>query len=985
MLDMGVLDVGKKAQFERWLSPERARASNPRGVGREWVMPMSKAELDWTEQQRPLINADKIYDASRHPSPNNEIDRYADNINMSKIEGVGDIQSALKAMADVVGRESTPLIASETFRKTTELAGELGLTVRKYIGTQGGRMPDAAELTAARALLQAATRNAINKAQVAKETQAPMDLVEYERAIIVADAVRKQLSGDITKLARAFGSLKRVVGEPGTEQMQKMLDLSIDAFGGPERLLDSAIRLADLSEAGTSAARSQIAAELNPSLRGALTEMWIMNMLSGIKTQVRNLFSNQGMAMMAPPESFIAAVIGKGRTTLGAGAQILMGDRAPAYLTNQDRVMFGEAQARIHGYLTGFYGGMRLAGKVVASEDIWNPLLRAERARNAPVVGRLIDRAARAIESGRDITVDPRLKHLEDMRVKTQEFRLGQFRREAFGLDRGSESVASQRVGAVIDQIGEMQRIPGIGLETGDAFYRSIGFMQEIHARAWRRAAREDPRGARFLTKAFRQRVAEYSAEPTEADIAAADLNAAEQTFTNPLGPLGKGIMKLRRTVPGLRLLVPFMLAPTNLTTRAFERTPAGLLMRPVRAKIKAGGVEGDTALAKLAMGSLILGGFAHMAAQGLITGDGPTDPALRGPWLDEYQPRSWFWGDADTGLGQWISYDVAEPYSSLMAIGADVGDTERGQELLAETVAPLANMLGFAANYAEIVGELEPETASELAEIGATAMMKNFASKTWWRSLDELSNVMSNPDRQFERWRNAYVKSIVPRIVSHAAQLQDPVWRDAHTMLDSLKSQIPGYTKDLAAHRNAFGRVLHFGGGLGPDLVSPIYTKNVTGNPLYLEIIRLQLPIRKAQRRIGAIELNPHEYSWLLETGGQPAETFLIDVVNNKFAVNPNKTGNFTDPELRIPKLNIRLARNKNLLWRDMTNLEQKGVILGVMRATFHSARELMLAEILQSDPDRVLNPIRKELAREGRDRQRVGLDLNDEEGFYP
>lgn len=986
MLDTGILDVGKKAQFERWLSPERARASNPRGTGREWVMPMTKAELDWQNQERPLVDVDRIYDASQHPSPNNTVERYADNINLTKIKGEGDIQSVLKVLAETVGRESTPLIKSESFRETTQLADELGLTVRQYIGSKGGRMPDAAELTAARSLLQAATRNVINKAQTAKETQAPMDLVEYHRARIVQNAVREQLSGEITKLARAFGSLRQVVGEPGSEQLVKMLDLTIDNLGGSERLLDSAIRVADLSEAGTAAITKQIQAELKPTLAGAMMETWIMGLLSGIKTNARNLISNQGMAMMAPPEAFFSATIGKARTTIGAGAQLLMGDRAPGYLTNPDRVMFGEAQARIHGYLSGFYGGMRLATKLIASEDLWNPITRSQRARNAPVIGKLVDRVARAIEAGKDIVVDPRLEHLEQARVKTSEMRVGQFERRAFGLDPRSESKVSQKVGQLIDDIGEVVRSPGsIGLESGDALYRSIGFMSEVAARAWRRAAREDPRGARFLTKAFRQQVNEYTSNPSAEDIAHADLNAAEVTFTNPLGPLGNGILKLRRTVPGMRLLIPFMLAPTNLNTRAVERSPAATMFKNVREKIKAGGAAGDTALARMTMGSMILAGFAHMAAMGLVTGDGPSDPALRSGWLDEHGERSFFWGDSSTGLGQWISYDVLEPWAALMGVGSDIGDTARGKALLAETVAPMINLLGFTANYAEIVGQLEPEDAQELAEIALQAVMKNSLHKSWWKSLDELSKVMADPDRNFERWRNAYVKSIVPRILTHVAQTQDPAWRDAHTLLDTLKSQIPGYSKDLAINRNAWGDPLHFDGGLGPDLVSPIFVKNVVGNPLYLEVIRLKLPIRKPHRRLGSIEIDEHEYSWLVETGGQPAKIYLMDVVTDKFAVNPRQAGTFTDPELRIPGISMKLTRDKNLLWSEMTNLEQKGVILGVYRRSMSDARELLFAQILMDDPDRVVDPVLKGLQREGKDRQRIGLDLNNDEGFYP
>jgi hypothetical protein len=456
----------------------------------------------------------------------------------------------------------------------------------------------------------------------------------------------------------------------------------------------------------------------------------------------------------------------------------------------------------------------------------------------------------------------------------------------------------------------------------------------------------------------------------------AAELTAGYSTFTNPLGPLGKGLMKIRTSVPATRLLLPFMIAPTNIVTRQFERTPAAFASKRVRGELKAGGAQGDTALARMTLGSMILGTFAHMAASGMITGDGPADRSLRAAWLDVYQPRSFFWGNPDTGQGQW---------SSLMAVGADVGSTDAGKKAMAHTVAPIVSMLGWTSKYAEIAGELEPETAGELVEVGIQAIVKNFTSKTWWRSITELANVVYDPERHFDRWRNAYVRSAVPRIMAHAAQYDDPVWREAHTMLDTLKSQIPGQSEKLKPRRNTWGDPILFSGGLGPDMVSPIYTRDAASNPLYKECVRLGLSIRKPQKKIAGMELSPDEYDWLVSTAGPMAKKFLLDVVTGKMAVNPRAAGEFRTADMRIPGVDYNLTRDQDLMWSEMTDLERKSVITGTLRKVYEEYRGALHKMLLMENPERVTDPILKELMRSKTQARERGLETNDPEGFSP
>jgi len=211
-----------------------------------------------------------------------------------------------------------------------------------------------------------------------------------------------------------------------------------------------------------------------------------------------------------------------------------------------------------------------------------------------------------------------------------------------------------------------------------------------------------------------------------------------------------------------------------------------------------------------------------------------------------------------------------------------------------------------------------------------------------------------------------------------------DPEWRVAHTMLDTVRSQIPGWSEKLPVNRNVWGRPILFSGGLGPDMVSPLYTRDASSNPLYIECVRLKLPIRKPDHKIGGVELTDQEYDWLVAQAGPPAEKFLTDVIVGKMAVNPTEFGEFKPEKMRIPKKPYTLLRDQNLMWSEMSDIERKSVITGTLRKTYEEWRGLLYEMILAENPRRATDPVAKEALRTVEqiyERRRPA----DTEGFYP
>ena len=119
--------------------------------------------------------------------------------------------------------------------------------------------------------------------------------------------------------------------------------------------------------------------------------------------------------------------------------------------------------------------------------------------------------------------------------------------------------------------------------------------------------------------------------------------------------------------LPGVKLIVPFIRTPTNILKFAMERTPLAPIMKSVRADILAGGARRDTALARISMGSMAMAVTASYAAQGVITGGGPSDPALKSHLYNQgWQPYSVKIGD------KYYAYGRLEPLGMMMGLAAD-------------------------------------------------------------------------------------------------------------------------------------------------------------------------------------------------------------------------------------------------------------------------------------------------------------------------
>ncbi len=416
------------------------------------------------------------------------------------------------------------------------------------------------------------------------------------------------------------------------------------------------------------------------------------------------------------------------------------------------------------------------------------------------------------------------------------------FHRAISGDALGLSGIAGQSA----DYLGRAVRLPGTLLTAGDTFFKSIGYRMELNARAYRQASSEGLEG-----EGLARRIQQIVSSPPD-DIKLAAIDAARyQTFTNELTGIAKDYQTAVGKYPPLKVLTPFVRTPTNIVKFFGERSPFAPLVKSFRDDMVAGGSRRDLAMARMSLGSSVMAVSAMLALEGNITGGGPVDPNLKSLYYDTgWQPYS-----IKTG-NKYLSYARLEP---------------------------LGTLLGVAADFAEISGEMDDQDADKLAMHLSMAIAKNITSKTFLRGISEVIQGASDPVRYGERyWKNLF-GTIIPTGVSQIARIEDPVLREVSSVRDKIKSRIPGYSKDLPARRNIWGEEIVLQGGLGPDIISPIYASDMDENPVSQEMIRNKVSISKPDRQINGIELTPEEYDFYVKESGQAAKRELEKVIKSQ------------------------------------------------------------------------------------------------------
>jgi len=409
----------------------------------------------------------------------------------------------------------------------------------------------------------------------------------------------------------------------------------------------------------------------------------------------------------------------------------------------------------------------------------------------------------------------------------------------------------SGTAGRFADFVGEAIRVPGRFLTAGDELFKSIGYRMELHAQAFRQATGEGLQGNDLA-----KRITDIIENPPEnLDLAAIDASRY-QTFTKPLEEGGQALQNFIQKTPGAKLIVPFIRTPVNIMKYAGERTILAPLSKRVREEIAAGGARRDLALAKIATGSMVMAAAADYTLTGQLTGGGPKNPQMKA----RLRETGW------------------QPYS------VKIGDTYYSYSRL----DPAGALLGLAADISEIIGQTEDADALDLATSAVVAAAQNITSKTYLSGVAEFFDVMSSVsadpednNKRAKQWIERFAGSVVPSGVAGLERVISPELEATQGVLEKIQSRIPGYSADLPPRRNIFGEPIVLSGGLGPDIMSPIYTSEYKKDPVADEIVKQKTLLRMPRNVIYGVELTTEQYDKYIK---------FYSGENNRFVKNPLK-----------------------------------------------------------------------------------------------
>jgi hypothetical protein len=202
-----------------------------------------------------------------------------------------------------------------------------------------------------------------------------------------------------------------------------------------------------------------------------------------------------------------------------------------------------------------------------------------------------------------------------------------------------------------------------------------------------------------------------------------------------------------------------------------------------------------------------------------MITGSGPSDPALRRAWLATHQPYS-----VKTKDG-WMPISNTEPGSTT---------------------------LGMVADFAQIWNQLDEPTAEQAAMAFGFVVMKDLADKTYWKTVGDLIDLTASvkygeePGRKLKEVLMSPVTTAVTGgpLVAGAARAIDPIRREARGFFDGLVARTPGYSKALPPMRDGYGDPIlpaQAVGGAWTGIVSPLSIKPFEEDRVKKEGDRLQ------------------------------------------------------------------------------------------------------------------------------------------------
>ncbi len=624
-----------------------------------------------------------------------------------------------------------------------------------------------------------------------------------------------------------------------------------------------------------------------------------VNAMLGIKTAGTTILGSSFLLGKNTVDNYIAAGIGAIRTARGSEAEVVSFKQANAYL-----------KANMFSMAEGFANAARTFGQ------------------NAPI--------------------NPA------QTLKTGLFSRTSFTAEGLGVP-VERSMGFGLLGKVVDGTGAITSASGRMIMTADSFFSTLSYRakaaQEVMA-AGERAGLEGDDLLKYFEKEMTDLPVEIHAlAKNEADtISMAKRMNGENFFAGKgMGDFVEATTDWINDTPQLNVVLPFFNVTANIVDQSVRHSPlaiAGLANSKTRAAILAGGREADVAIAHVASASAMMGMFAYMASEGVLSGPEPVNPQLKGA-LQE------------SGVGlQFNSVKIGKEWYSI-----------RGIDLL-NNLTNLGFILSKSRSY---LSEGEYATAASLA---ATAVADTLTPEMMVSTFGGLFGAMKDASEYGQQHGNMGVgKFLMDNLTKYMpAQgvlrdvkqgiLDDKVRRDVRpdktadgltqfiqTFSNKYSAVVPWLGQDLPLNRNIMGEATLVPDGFGLDVMSSLYESKAKGSETMQTLQKLtkyyelrgdtdsslnKLFLKKPSDILEIegipLQLNPQEY-----------DRYQAFIGN----IDP-KTGKSLDGDLTLRESITQVLMGFKNIDENMSPLVYNE-ILGELNSVFSAARERGMAYMLQ------------------------------------
>lgn len=566
--------------------------------------------------------------------------------NFERIKTDDDIKRVIQATSKLYKKETQAATGGVVSREQTKeeamdlLADELGLS--KKVLKKGRGLLDASESTALRMLLVKSAKKInmltkkINGTFIDENGERVLDkstktLFAYRRQMALHAGLQIAAKKQQTQLARALSSYNIDVGNNITLEDKLMNDV-INSAGGADDTIKMAKSIEKEMKKHGNAGLNTFVGKLD-AWGNAAYEIYINGLLSGPKTFFKNALGTPLWMTYLLAEDAVAATL----NSLERTSKKWRGKK----LTPQDAegVYYTDLAAQVYGYIHAFRDAWANSVETIKTES------------SAAAVGK----------------------------VDTAKFK----------------STDSQALGATgwwgntIDYVGRITRIPGVGLQSTDDFWKGIAQRAELYRQAVNKANK-----SKFLGKTDEESAQDGLEVLLDPDSIAEEIDYAANyaTLTNDtklFGKISRGIQRM----PFGRLIMPFATVPTNVAINATSRSVLQAINPIIYRDIFFGGpAKRGKALAKVGTATGMFMYVTHLATEGRVTGALPRDKKEREMLPPGWQPHSLvFRGEGfpedkplfdkygnPNGKLTYVSYAGLEPVGLLFALGANYVESAR-------------------------------------------------------------------------------------------------------------------------------------------------------------------------------------------------------------------------------------------------------------------------------------------------------------------